>query len=187
MRQHSIASRCHPQVCGPAPAPRVGHCAWYMSDGIMLLFGGFTKEGGYSNALHALRGSNPQSPDPARPACWPGDYEFASRCRYALHIARGLWSQPTVRCDEGSAPPLSRLGLSATALHEAEALLFGGSHHGRPCDALDLLRVVGELGSPQSALHVAQPATQGAPPAARFNHGAAPRAAPSSCVRTASS
>jgi hypothetical protein len=41
----------------------------------------------------AQRDSNPQSPDRARAACGPGDYEFASRCRY---IANG-WDTPVVQ------------------------------------------------------------------------------------------
>ena len=43
----------------------------------------------------------------------------------------------------------------------------------RPSDALDIVRVAGELGAAHSCLHIAQPTTQGSPPQARFNHGAA--------------
>ena len=35
----------------------------------------------HSSRRYAQRESNPQPPAPARPACWPGEYEFASRCR----------------------------------------------------------------------------------------------------------
>ncbi len=97
----------------------------------MLLFGGYSKDGGYSNAL------------------------------YSLHVERGVWCQPTVLCGEGAAPPIARLGVTATALSDDEAMLFGGSHRGRPCGALDLLRASGPLSDPQSSLHVHQPAVQG--------------------------
>jgi hypothetical protein len=49
-----IACWGHPQVRGPAPPPRVGHCATRLGETVMLVFGGFSAGDGYSNALYTL-------------------------------------------------------------------------------------------------------------------------------------
>ena len=81
---------------------------------------------------------------------------------------------PTVHIEPGSAPPLARLGATATALPTGEVLLFGGSHHGTPCASLDrLVSLAAADAAPQdAALAVSQPEVQGAPPPPRFNHTA---------------
>ena len=78
-----------------------------------------------------------------------------------------------MQCDEGSEPPLARMGASATLLDYYEVLLFGGSCNGVPCNALDLIRTSGKNYELQSRLNVRQPRTQGEPPSPRFNHCAA--------------
>ena len=133
----------HPQVRGPAPPPRVGHCAARMGEQSLLLFGGFSTVGGYSNAL------------------------------YTLNVERLQWSQPVVHCTHGAVPPLPRLGASVTALHAYVAILFGGSHDGLPCANLDRITARSDLTEPHTTLDIQQPQQQGRSPAPRFNHCAA--------------
>lgn len=67
-----------------------------------------------------------------------------SNALYLLDASRGIWSQPLVRCEQDSCPPLARLGATASAMHPRQGvLLFGGSAERRPTDALDVLTASG--------------------------------------------
>ena len=185
----------HPQVRGAAPSPRVGHCAVRMGVHSMLIFGGFAVDdgggggGGGSGGDGAEVGGGDCGLSTSVPglvsASRRGHRSGKSRDRtgggggggsysnaiYALDASKSAWSMPTVHIAPGSAPPLARLGATATALHEREVVLFGGSHGGRPCACLDVLSSSSaDLGSSEAFLRVGQPATSGAPPEARFNH-----------------
>ena len=71
----------------------------------------------------------------------------------------------------GERAPLARLGATATALHEREVVLFGGSHGGVRARASTCSpSSSADLGSSEAFLRVGQPATSGAPPGGSFNH-----------------
>lgn len=142
----------------------------------MLIFGGFASDGGSkggassaADSRHGKRGSKHGSKHGGGGGA-TGSY---SNAIYALHAERGTWSMPTVHITPGGAPPRARLGATATALHDREIVLFGGSHRGVPCADLDLLTASADIVQSDAVLRVGQPDTVGTPPPARFSHCAA--------------
>ena len=159
----------HPQVRGAAPPARVGHCAARLGAASMLIFGGFAASGDGGGGASSGRSSG-HDRHGSRKRSGGGKSGEYSNAIYALDAERGTWTMPTVHIASGSAPPLARLGASATALHENEMVIFGGSHRGVPCASLDWLTATTDIGRADAVLHVGQPAVSGAPPDARFNH-----------------
>ena len=167
-----LATWSHPQVRGAAPPARVGHCAARMGVSSMLIFGGFALDGSAakSGSSSSKRTSSSSSSRTTGGEKGGGSY---SNAIYALHSDKGAWSMPTVHIAPGCAPPIARLGASATALDSLEVVIFGGSHFGQPCASLDHLVASADVSKADAVLQVGQPSTQGAPPTPRFNHCAA--------------
>ena len=165
----------HPQVRGAAPPARVGHCAARMGRASMLIFGGFasdgsadaSKSGGGSSSRSSKHREGGKKESKHSKGGKSGSY---SNAIYAFDAERATWAMPTVHIEGGCAPPLARIGASATAVHEHEILLYGGSHHGQPTAALDVLTASADISNADAVLKVGQPLTTGTPPPPRFSH-----------------